>query len=109
MVCDYATTQLNGIGSYTNTMVQYRDGGKDGGGSGPARWQFLAPGYPDAFVECQADSGVHGDGRPTFLWAANGTNHAAGDEFTDDASGELSWGSSPRNIGYTLYTGNYLN
>jgi len=107
MVCDYATNQLNGIGSFTNTLVQYRDGGNDGTSSGPSKWQTLEPSYPDAYVECQADSGTHGDGRATFLWAANGTNLA--DPFTDNPNEELSWGSSPRNIGYIIYTGNYLN
>ena len=42
--CDFATKQLFGIGSFTNTMVQYRDGGKNGGGPGPTMWQYLAPG-----------------------------------------------------------------
>ena len=28
--CSYATQQISGIGSFTNTMVQWRDGGKDG-------------------------------------------------------------------------------
>ncbi len=107
MVCDYATSQLNGIGSFTNTLVQYRKGGKSGTSPGPSRWQMLAPGYSKAYVECQADSGVHGDGRLAFLWAANGTNLT--DPFTSNPSAELSWGSSPRNIGYTVYTGNYLN
>jgi type IV pilus assembly protein PilY1 len=105
--CQYATDQMSGIGSYTNTMVQYRDGGKDGGGSGPARWQYLATGYHDAPVECQADSGIHGDGRADYLWAANGTDLA--DPWTNNSNNELSWGSAPRNIGYTLYDGNYLN
>jgi len=41
--CEFAMKQLNGIGSYSNTMVQYRDGGKDGMSSGPKRWQYLAP------------------------------------------------------------------
>ena len=105
--CDYASQQMFGIGSFTNTMVQWRDGGKDGMSSGPTRWQYLAPGYNTAPVECQADSGVHGDGRSDFLWAAGGTNMP--DPFTDDPSGELSWGSAPRNLGYTFYDGNYLN
>ena len=105
--CDFATQQMFGIGSFTNTMVQYRDGGKDGTSSGPTRWQYLAPGYHSAPVECQADSGAHGDGRSTHLWAASGTNLA--DPFTDDPKDELSWGSAPRNIGYTFYDGNYLN
>jgi type IV pilus assembly protein PilY1 len=105
--CDYASNQIAGIGSFTNTMVQYRDGGKTGMEPGPFRWQYLALDYHDSPVECQADSGVHGDGRPTFLWAANGTNLA--DPYTDNPTAELSWGSAPRNLGYTFYDGNYLN
>ena len=105
--CNFATLQLAGIGSYSNTMVQYRDGDKDGTGSGPARWQYLAAGYNTGPIECQADSGVHGDGQPGFLWAANGTNLA--NPFTDNASNELSWGSAPRNLSYTFFDGNYLN
>jgi type IV pilus assembly protein PilY1 len=105
--CDYATQQMSGIGSFTNTMVQFRDGGKDGDGSGPYRWQYIAPGYHDSYVECQSDSGTHGDGRATFLWADNGTNLP--DPWIDDPGQELSWGSAPRNLGYTFYDGNYLN
>ena len=58
-------------------------------------------------MECEADSGIHGDGRPGFLWASNGTNLA--DPFTNDPKNELSWGSAPRNLGYIFYDGNYLN
>ena len=105
--CEFAANQMFGIGSFTNTMVQYRDGGKDGMSPGPFRWQYLAPGYNTEPVECQADSGDHGDGRSTHLWAASGTNLA--DPFADMASEELSWGSAPRNLGYTFYDGNYLN
>lgn len=105
--CQYATNQMFGIGSFTNTMVQFRDGGKDGTSGGGFKWQYLAPGYNTQSVECQADSGVHGDGRAGYLWAASGTN--PGDEFTNVASGELSWGSAPRNLGYTFFDGNYLN
>ncbi len=106
-MCDFATNQIFGIGSFTNTMVQWRNGGKDGTGSGPTSWQFLASGYNSALVECQADSGKHGDGRATYLWASSGTNLA--DPFTNSASSELSWGSAPRNLSYTFYDGNYLN
>ena len=95
--CDYATQQMKGIGSFTNTMVQFRNGGKDGNGPGPWRWQYLAPGYHDFPVECQSDSGEHGDGRATFLWADNGTNLP--DPWTEDPGQELSWGSAPRNLG----------
>ncbi len=105
--CDYASNQISGIGSYTNTMVQWRDGGKDGSGSGPIRWQYLAPGYNSEPVECQADSGVHGDGRATYLWAQSGTDLS--DPFTNDPKLEVSWGSAPLNLSYTFYDGNYLN
>jgi type IV pilus assembly protein PilY1 len=105
--CEFANDQMTGIGSFTNTMVQYRDGGKNGTLTGPTIWQYLAPGYHSEPVECQADSGIHGDGRKNHLWASNGSNLK--DPFTDDPSRELSWGSAPRNLSYTFYDGNYLN
>lgn len=105
--CEFSTQQISGIGSYTDTMVQYRDGGSNGFTSGPELWQFLAPYYHDDPVECQADSGTHGDGRTTHLWASAGTNLS--DPFTDDPKMEVSWGSAPRNVSYTVYDGNYLN
>ena len=104
--CQFAVNQMSGIGSYADTMVQYRDGGKDGMSPGPFRWQYMAPGY-DAPTECQHDSGKHGNGTSGYLWAANGTNLS--NPFTNSASGELSWGSAPRNLDYTFYDGNYLN
>ncbi|MDH4125348.1 MAG: PilC/PilY family type IV pilus protein [Gammaproteobacteria bacterium] len=105
--CEFSRKQIAGIGSFTNTMVQYRDGGKDGMTVGQARWQYLASGYHTQPVECQADSGTHGDGRAGYLWAAAGTNLA--DPFTNDPESELAWGSAPRNLSYTFYDGNYLN
>jgi type IV pilus assembly protein PilY1 len=105
--CDAANRQLNGLGNYASTMAQYRDGGRDGTGSGPKRWQFLAAGYNSEPVECQADEGIHGDGRPTHLWALNGNDVA--DPFTDDSSKKINWGGAPRNQAYTVYDGNYLN
>ncbi len=105
--CQAAIDQINGIGSFVGTMVQYRDGGKDGNSGGPKRWQYIAPGYNSEPVDCEGDSGIHGDGRPTFLWLKNGTNLV--DWYTDDPDGELSWGSAPRNLGYATYDGNYLN
>ena len=105
--CDFAGKQLSGIGSFTNTMVQFRDGGSDGSTTGPYRWQYLAPGYTNAIVECQSDYGSHGDGRESHLWPAAGTNLA--DPFTTSKTEALSWGSAPRNLSYTVYDGNYLN
>jgi type IV pilus assembly protein PilY1 len=105
--CQFARNQMQGIGSYSGTMVQYRDGGKDGTGSGSSQWQYLAAGYNSSSVECQEDSGIHGDGRSTHLWAAAGSDLP--DEYTNNIKNELSWGSAPRNLDYTVYSGNYLN
>ena len=105
--CEAATGPFNALGRFTNTMVQYRDGGYDGLGSGLATWQYLASGYKDSSVECQDDSGIHGDSRATYKWARKGSD--LGDKFTANAVEELSWGSAPANISYTVYDGNYLN
>ena len=105
--CKFAEKQIFGIGSFSNTMVQYRNGGSDGNSTGPYRWQYLAPGYTDAPIECQADNGTHGDGRNAHLWAAAGTD--LNDPYTTKAANGLSWGSAPRNLGYTVFDGNYLN
>ncbi|MFQ5548099.1 MAG: pilus assembly protein [Woeseia sp.] len=105
--CRIAIDQMSGIGSFSDTMVQYRGGGKDGRSGGPRRWQYLAPGYTDKPVECQQDSGKHGDGRSKHLWAASGTDLR--DPFTKEPDEGLSWGSAPRNLGYTVFDGNYLN
>ena len=107
-VCEFSRKQIDGIGSYTDTMVQYRDGGSDGLSSGKKNWQTLASGYSGEYVECQADSGTHGDGiDSTRLWAKSGNN--VNDLWTDDVKKAISWGSAPRNISYTVYSGNYLN
>jgi len=107
-VCEFSRKQIDGIGSYTDTMVQYRDGGSDGLSSGKANWQTLASGYSAEYVECQADSGKHGDGiDSTRLWAKSGND--LNDLWTDDVKKAISWGSAPRNISYTVYSGNYLN
>jgi type IV pilus assembly protein PilY1 len=106
--CDFSTLQIQGIGSYTDTLVQYRDGGKDGTGSGSSMWQTIAPNYKTAPVECQADHGTHGDGvNLTAVYASSATN--ATFPWTDQVKKALSWGSSPRNLSYTVYSGNYLN
>ena len=102
-VCDIANQQMLGIGSYSNVMVQYRPGLS----GGTTKWQYIEAGFNTEFVECEADSGIHGDGTAGFVYAAKGAGLA--NPFTDDPSEELSWGSSPRNENYTFYDGNYLN
>ncbi len=105
--CDAAINQLNGLGSISTTFVQYRDGGPDGTSSGPKKWQSLAAGYNSEPVECQADAGIHGDGRATHLWAKAGSN--LGDGYTDNPAEEISWGSAGGGQTYTVHDGNYLN
>jgi type IV pilus assembly protein PilY1 len=99
-VCAAANGQLTGIGSYSDTMVQHRE--TDGG---VARWQDLEAGNFEDLVECQADSGEHGDGTAGQLWASN----AAGSPYTSDPDRELAWGSAPATVTYTVFDGNYLN
>jgi len=107
-VCEFSRNQIAGIGSYTDTMIQYRDGGSDGLSGGKMTWQTLAPGYSSEYVECQADSGTHGDGiDATRLWPKSGSD--VKDLWDNNPDKEVSWGSSPRNISYTVYSGNYLN
>ena len=108
-VCDFATKQLQGIGSFTGTHVQYRSGGKTGNQGTPTKlWNYISPYHHTEPVECQADSGEHGDGVDNSrLYASAGTNLA--NPWTNDPNEVVSWGSSPRNYSYTVYTGNYIN
>ncbi|MEX2123911.1 MAG: PilC/PilY family type IV pilus protein [Woeseia sp.] len=101
-VCNAATGQLTGIGSYSDTMVQHRATGV----AGVSRWQELEQGNASDLVECQADSGKHGDGTAGNLWASNGSD---GNAFTNNSNIELGWGSAPATVTYTVYDGNYLN
>ncbi len=108
--CDAASMQMNGLGSYAGVMAQYRDGGRDGTGSGPSKWQFLAAGYNGQPVECQADEGIHGDGRPAYLWALAGSNNA--DPVTNDPGTKVNWGGAPFQVtassGLEVYQGSML-
>ena len=106
--CDAVKNQLEGLGSVSTSFVQFRDGGKDGTGSGPPTWQTLAAGYNNSPVECEADSGIHGDGvNPTRLWAQAGDN--INPIYTDDPNKEISWGSANEGQTHTMYDGNWLN
>jgi len=100
--CAGAAQQLSGIGSFTNTMVQYRQEA-----AAAATWQYIEPGNHTDPVECQVDSGVHGDGSAGKVYAASGSGLP--DPYTAVAADELSWGSAPRNLSYTIFDGNYLN
>jgi len=109
--CDFAAQQISGIGSFSNTMVQYRSETTTPTSgpavTGPAMWQYLEPGNDTASIECEADRGVHGDGTAGDVYADNGSNLS--NPWTSDKNSEISWGSAPRNLNYTVYDGNYLN
>ncbi len=110
-VCEAAALQLAGIGSYTNTMAQFRDGGSGWFsiflGLDKQRWQQVEAGNATGMVECRADRGLHGDGDPARTFAQKGGE--PGDPFTGDSDDEVSWGSWPTSQTVTVYDGNYLN
>ncbi len=101
--CQAATKQINGIGSFSSTMVQYR---QDLLGL-VETWQDLQAGNFDDPVECQADSGIHGDGTTGQVYASALSGLL--NPWTANQLLEISWGSSPRNVSYTVFDGNYLN
>ena len=54
--CADADIQISGVGSYTGVLAQHRSGT-----SGNKEWQTVEPGNSSDDVECQADSGLHGN------------------------------------------------
>jgi type IV pilus assembly protein PilY1 len=100
--CNASTIQISGVGSYTGVMVQYRIGA-----SGATEWLDLEPGNEFDRVECEADSGVHGDGRVGLVYAASGSDMP--DAYSSIEAEEISWADAPRNTTYSIYDGNFLN
>ncbi len=98
-VCQTAERQLGAVGLYQGVMVQYR-----ADATAATSWRTLAPGFTTDLVECEADSGVHGDG--SAVYAQAGTDV---DPYTPAAGNELAWGSYPASETYTVFDGNYLN
>jgi type IV pilus assembly protein PilY1 len=122
--CAAAQTQIEGVGTYTGVMVQYRSSFVDVDGDGidegtdVRQWQPLEPGNSSDDVECEADSGVHGSGAvllsttdPVSTSDPYVTNAADpdGDGWTSEPLQEVAWGSSGVNMTYSIYDGNYLN
>ena len=100
-VCVSAALQLLSVGSYTGILAQYRSDSVSG-----TKWQTLATSQESAIVECEKDSGLHGDGAPGDVFARVGTDTA---KFTGNPDYEIDWESYPANQLYTMYDGNYLN
>ncbi len=101
--CAAATARIVGIGSYTDSMVQYRDDG-----TGATAWQTLLPGNNLGLVECEDDSGVHGASSTAASkpFALKGNSAEA---YTSDATQEIAWISNSVSDSVTVYDGNYLN
>jgi type IV pilus assembly protein PilY1 len=103
-LCNDAILRMSGIGAYTGIMVQYRNSG-----GGLARWQEFEIGNTSDDIECENDSGVHGDGSNSDFYAQAGSAGPGVNQFTNDSSTEISWGSGDAAQVYTTYDGNYLN
>ena len=74
--------------------------------AGTKRWRNInGSNTADAWVECRADAGVHGDGASTTrLWASDTDR-----PWADTAGEEIGWDSNGAGGGYVFYTGNYIN
>ena len=103
--CADSAIQIAGVGAYTGVLVQYHENL-----SGVREWLELEPGNSVDPVECQSDSGVHGEnsgGDPSAVYAVSGAGLP--DPWTSSALLEVAWGSSGRSTTYTVHDGNYLN
>jgi len=103
--CADSAIQMAGVGAYTDVLVQYRSGP-----SGSAEWLELEPGNSSDEVECESDSGIHGENGgadPSALYASSGVGLS--DPWTSDSATEVAWGSSGRSTMYSIHDGNYLN
>ncbi|MDJ0918843.1 MAG: PilC/PilY family type IV pilus protein [Woeseiaceae bacterium] len=113
-VCDASTRRITGIGRYTDTMAQYRDGASGFFsiflGVDRFRWQQLEAGNETDQVECEGDSGEHGpDDLSLDVYAKRGGDDEGDDAFTAASSEELDWGSWPVSQTITVFDGKYLN
>lgn len=98
--CAQGLAQIADAGSYSDTMAQYRKR------KGSWKWQKLSRNETDKWVECAADSGVHGNGSFGDVYARIGSNVSM---FTSNPNDEVDWASSPTNQIVTVYDANYIN
>ncbi len=106
--CAAATRQIEGVGRFTDNMGQFRKGAKDLlDDLDIKRWQDLEIDNDGDIVECQRDSGKHGDGEdPDLVYARKGGGL---DPYTSNPLLEVSWTSYPLGQAITVFDGNYLN
>lgn len=99
--CNVASQQFLTAGYYiVGRAAQWRRA------SGQWRWRSITiTNSNTAWVECQDDAGVHGDGVDLAeLWAADGNNGP----WTSNSGQAIGWGT-PANNAYVFYSANYLN
>jgi type IV pilus assembly protein PilY1 len=100
--CLQALNAFKTAGYYTDNMAEYNPS------SSAKRWETISATQRARSVECRSDRGIDGDGvDATKLYARNGSTNATG--YWGTAAQEISWGQTPANETYTLYSGNYLN
>ncbi|MCH9027676.1 MAG: PQQ-binding-like beta-propeller repeat protein [Proteobacteria bacterium] len=95
--CDWSKQPLNTVGLSTTTFAQYDEGTSFWG---PISTVPLA--RDTFFVECENDSGIHGENDDTDgdYWAKDGG------PWDSEPAQELNWSTQKS---YTIYDGNYLN
>jgi len=98
--CNAAAQVFTTAGFYADNMAQYDPTDQ--------RWETISSTQKSRVVECQDDRGIHGDGTDTSnFYARNGSPSTTG--YWGTGGQEISWGNTPANETYTLYSGNYLN
>jgi len=98
-VCVQGVAALAAAGKFSDTMAQYRRN-RNG-----YKWRRPRSGKNEP-IECQSDSGIHGDGTPSEVYARIGNNLPP---FSSNENREVSWGSRPTDRYVTVYDPNYLN
>ncbi|HEY5624176.1 MAG TPA: hypothetical protein VIV14_10480, partial [Gammaproteobacteria bacterium] len=102
LVCDAALTSFAlGSGPYSDVMVRFDPD--------LARWTRLNATGKSHLVECQNDSGIHGDGTGTASSRVYAQDGDSRNPYSDDPLDEVQWGQNPTDRTYTVYSGNYLN
>jgi type IV pilus assembly protein PilY1 len=100
--CDAGLQTMAVAGYYIAAQAaQYR-----ANNAGTKRWRNVnGSNTADAWVECRADAGDHGDGvNNTRVWASNTDR-----PWADTAAEEMGWDTNGAGGSYVFYTGNYIN
>ena len=115
-MCAAAEKRLEGIGSYTGTVTQFRPIFKGGVAGIPLvfggwTWTTMAAGFNDALTECRADRGVDGfinSGDPRD-WVDKNADQENTSHWSTDPDDEIDWRGQGVSHEITFWDGNYLN